>query len=26
VGHQLHEERMQEGFDLFGKHYRSLWD
>jgi hypothetical protein len=26
VGHQLHEERMQEGFDLFGKHYRSLLD
>lgn len=26
VGHQLHEERMQEGFELFGKYYRSLWD
>jgi hypothetical protein len=26
VGHQLHEERIQEGFELFGKYYRSLWD
>lgn len=26
VGHQLHEERIQEGLDLFGKYYRSLWD
>lgn len=26
VGHMLHEERIQEGFDLFGKYYRSLWD
>lgn len=26
VGHQLHEERIQEGLELFGKHYRSLWD
>jgi len=26
VGHKLHEERMQEGFELFGKHFRSLWD
>jgi hypothetical protein len=25
-GHQLHEQRMQEGFELFGKYYRSLWD
>lgn len=25
-GHQLHEERMNEGFALFGKYYRSLWD
>jgi len=25
-GHKLHEERIQEGLDLFGKHYRSLWD
>ena len=25
-GHMLHEERIQEGLDLFGKHYRSLWD
>jgi hypothetical protein len=22
----LHEERIQEGLELFGKHYRSLWD
>ena len=26
VGHQLHEERIQEGLDLFGKYYRNLWD
>jgi hypothetical protein len=26
VGHQLHEERIQEGFELFGKYFRSLWD
>ena len=25
-GHQLHEERMREGFELFGKYYRNLWD
>jgi hypothetical protein len=25
-GHQLHEARIQEGLDLFGKHFRSLWD
>jgi len=26
VGHMKHEERIQEGLDLFGKYYRSLWD
>lgn len=26
VGHQLHEERIQEGLDLFGKYFRNLWD
>ena len=26
VGHVLHEERIQEGLDLFGKYYRNLWD
>lgn len=26
VGHQLHEARIQEGLDLFGKYYRTLWD
>ena len=26
VGHQLHEDRIQEGLELFGKHFRSLWD
>jgi hypothetical protein len=26
VGHNLHEERIQEGLDLFGKYYRNLWD
>lgn len=25
-GLRLHEERIQEGLDLFGKYYRSLWD
>jgi len=25
-GHQLHEDRIQEGLDLFGKYYRALWD
>lgn len=26
VGHQLHEEKIQEGLDLFGKYFRALWD
>jgi hypothetical protein len=26
IGHKLHEERIQEGLDLFGKYYRNLWD
>ncbi len=26
VGHQLHEERIQEGLELFGRYYRNLWD
>jgi hypothetical protein len=26
AGHMLHEERIQEGLELFGKYYRSLWD
>ena len=26
IGHKLHEDRMQEGFELFGKYFRSLWD
>lgn len=26
VGHQLHEERIQEGLELFGKYFRALWD
>lgn len=26
VGHMLHEERIQEGLELFGKYYRALWD
>lgn len=26
VGHMLHQERIQEGLELFGKYYRSLWD
>ena len=25
-GHKLHEERVQEGLDLFGKYFRALWD
>lgn len=25
-GHQLHEERIQEGLELFGKYFRALWD
>lgn len=25
-GHMLHEERIQEGLELFGKYYRALWD
>lgn len=25
-GLQLHEDRIQEGLELFGKYYRSLWD
>lgn len=25
-GHTMHEERIQEGLDLFAKYYRSLWD
>jgi len=25
-GSAKHADRMQEGFDLFGKHYRNLWD
>lgn len=25
VGHQLHEQRIQEGLELFGKYYRALW-
>ena len=25
-GMRKHQERMQEGFELFGKHFRSLWD
>lgn len=25
-GHELHQERIQEGLDLFAKYYRSLWD
>ena len=25
-GHRLHQERMQEGFELFGKYYQNLWD
>jgi len=26
VGHKTHEARIQEGLELFGKHFRSLWD
>ena len=26
VGHLKHEERIQEGLELFGKYYRNLWD
>ena len=26
VGHKLHEERIQEGLNLFAKYYRSIWD
>jgi hypothetical protein len=26
VGHMLHEDRIQEGLDLFGKYFRNLWD
>lgn len=26
VGHMLHEKRIQEGLDLFGKYFRNLWD
>jgi hypothetical protein len=26
VGHKLHEDRIQEGLELFGKYYRNLWD
>lgn len=26
VGHRLHDKRIQEGLELFGKYYRSLWD
>jgi hypothetical protein len=26
VGHKLHEDRIQEGLELFGRFYRSLWD
>lgn len=25
-GHMLHEERIQEGLELFGKYFRNLWD
>ena len=25
-GHVMHEQRIQEGLELFGKHYRNLWD
>jgi hypothetical protein len=25
-GHTLHEDRIQEGLDLFGKYFRALWD
>jgi hypothetical protein len=26
IGAQEHEKRIQEGLDLFGKHFRNLWD
>jgi len=26
VGHHLHDERIQEGLELFAKYYRALWD
>lgn len=26
IGHDLHEKRIQEGLELFGKYYRALWD
>jgi len=26
IGHKLHEDRIQEGLELFGKYFRSLWD
>lgn len=26
VGHRLHEDRIQEGLDLFGRYFRNLWD
>ena len=26
VGHMKHEEKIQEGIDLFAKYYRNLWD
>lgn len=26
VGHDLHNERIQEGLELFGKYFRDLWD
>lgn len=26
VGHKMHEDRIQEGLELFGKYFRNLWD
>lgn len=26
IGHELHDERIQEGLDLFAKYFRSLWN
>ena len=26
VGHRLHQDRIQEGLDLFARYYRNLWD
>ena len=26
IGHQLHNDRVQEGLDLFGKYFRNMWD